>query len=148
MSPYWPFQRRVVLKAQGNPFLLKCQPAEIQIEVYLWQGILHLAKEYLWQPEGTLPPEGEDPKRWTGDYHEPCGQEVVARDASHLADALEGAIDRVPPNDDENYDNPWGRVAGHGATIRKLIKFLQYSGGFTIDGPVCLKMTDRGLVEL
>lgn len=59
---------------------------------FFWPVLVELAKRYGWQPQGTAPPEDEQPSEWRGSYIGNCGQIVKASDANALADALEAVL--------------------------------------------------------
>ncbi len=68
--------------------------------VYVWDQTLALARMYGWRPAGTRPPkdwpEESEGRAWSGSYVLNGGQTVAREDASHLADALERALDDIP----------------------------------------------------
>lgn len=59
---------------------------------FFWPVLVELAKRYGWKPQGTAPPEDEEPSTWRGSYTGNCGQIVTATDANALADAIEALL--------------------------------------------------------
>lgn len=66
-----------------------------------WYFAIELAQDHGWAPAGTRPPcrRGQRRRRWDGNYVTNDGQEVLAPDARHWADALEEALADVPDHD-------------------------------------------------
>jgi len=71
-----------------------------------WAKLLELAHSHGWEPAGTLEPTWpydepppEDLKPWDGTYFSNDYQKVTAEDASHLAEALEKALQEIPEED-------------------------------------------------
>jgi len=65
-----------------------------------WAKLLELAHSHGWEPAGTLKPGylAEDDS-WSGTYFSNDYQKVTAEDASHLAEALEQALQEIPEKD-------------------------------------------------
>ena len=57
-----------------------------------WSSILQEAEAAGWEPTGTGPPRGVRKADWHSSYGSNDGQRVYARDAKHLAEALERSI--------------------------------------------------------
>jgi hypothetical protein len=126
-----PYESRIILTDGLN---------EYSIKERLWPHVLELAKEYRWEPMGTLAPEESDDEEWGGNYREPCEQRVSKQDAHNLACALEGALCFLP--DDRAWrEEPYCYFCGCRAKqeLQELISFLRQSSGFAITGPIQVK---------
>jgi hypothetical protein len=108
---------RVVLVSKSNR-------EEHSIEESLWVAALALAREHDWVPAG-----------WDGTDNPDGGQEVKSGNAYALAEALELALPRIPPESDwyDHYEieHPWSAFCGRPKqALRELIAFCKRSGGF------------------
>lgn len=75
--------------------------AEFRLSRNAWLHILELAKEYGWEPLGTIPPTFDDPLRnleykgWEGGYDTNEFQIVTDVDSAEMASALENALQDI-----------------------------------------------------
>jgi hypothetical protein len=105
---------------------------------------LELAYDYGWKPAGTVPGEwiipetGEvdkrlspDPDEWDGNYVTNDFQWVTDKDAAHIADALEKALDDIP---DFDTDEKWVEYGPTNVPTR-LVERSLVEHGLSIYGP-------------
>ena len=85
-----------------------------------WRKVLELAKEYGWEPSGTLL-EGHIAREWDGNYTSNERQKVTDRDAYNMASALRRAWEST------KFAGPFGR------NILAFIRFC-LEGQFQIGG--------------
>jgi hypothetical protein len=100
-----------------------------------WADLLKCAMEYGWEPTGTGPPRGVLKADWPGAYHSNDGHLVYARDARHLAAALEQAVAAVPVRRAKSHkrasDANWLSTSEGKSAIRSFIVYCRH-GSFRI----------------
>jgi hypothetical protein len=95
--PPEPFPR---VPGLDDGIVLRGRQAAFELPLSSWHAALALAREWGWEPEGTLPPRGTDAESWEGDYVVPAGQRLTEKDARRLGQALRRGAQRVPEDAD------------------------------------------------
>ena len=89
-------------------YLINRNDDDLKFNNYTWAMILSLAKDYGWEPAGTVDPwnkDEPDAPDWSGSYITLGFQWVTSDDAVNIANALERAIENmdntsvIPPED-------------------------------------------------
>ena len=79
-------------------YLINRNDDGLKFNNYTWAMILSLAKDYGWEPTGTVDPWKKDEPAasdWSGSYISLGFQWVTSDDAANIANALERAIEKM-----------------------------------------------------